>query len=261
MDLATVALLLLGSVGGAVVQSATGFGFAIVAAPMFLAAMNSHAALQVLVVIHLVQTAMLLPGVWAMVPMRLFKALVVGAAVGSPIGLLFFMSLDVRALKLTVGILILLFTGLLIAREMGWLARVFPTGPGAATTDDEMTSAPPSPLAYVTGAISGGMTSLLVMPGPPLMLYLAGAPLPHAHARALAIAFFGLCYLFVTALNTFWAGMGEGVWLLALAMVPAVYLGTLAGRRIARHVTQGSYRVAVLALLVLSGVGAILSAL
>jgi uncharacterized membrane protein YfcA len=113
----------------------------------------------------------------------------------------------------------------------------------------------------VTGAISGGMTSLLVMPAPPLMLYLAGAPLPHAHARALAIAFFGLCYLFVTALNTFWAGMGEGVWLLALAMVPAVYLGTLAGRRIARHVTQGSYRVAVLALLVLSGVGAILSAL
>ena len=222
MDLATVALLLLGSVGGAVVQSATGFGFAIVAAPMFLAAMNSHAALQVLVVIHLVQTAMLLPGIWAMVPMRLFKALVVGAAVGSPIGLLFFMSLDVRALKLTVGILILLFTGLLIAREMGWLARVFPTGPGAATTDDEMTSAPPSPLAYVTGAISGGMTSLLVMPGPPLMLYLAGAPLPHAHARALAIAFFGLCYLFVTALNTFWAGMGAGVWLLSLAMVPAV---------------------------------------
>jgi uncharacterized membrane protein YfcA len=77
----------------------------------------------------------------------------------------------------------------------------------------------------------------------------------------LAIAFFGLCYLFVTALNTFWAGMGEGVWWLVLAMVPAVYLGTLAGQRIARHVTQGSYRVAVLALLVLSGAGAIISAL
>jgi uncharacterized membrane protein YfcA len=144
---------------------------------------------------------------------------------------------------------------------MGWLARVFPAGRGDPMADDEMTAAPPPPLAYLTGAISGGMTSLLVMPGPPLMLYLAGAPLPHAHARALAIAFFGLCYLFVTALNTFWAGMGEGVWLLALAMVPAVYIGTLAGRRIARHVTQGSYRMAVLALLVLSGVGAILSAL
>jgi uncharacterized membrane protein YfcA len=260
VDVGTVALLVLGSVGGAVVQSATGFGFAIVAAPVFLAAMNSHAALQVLVVIHLVQTAMLLPGVWAMVPMRLLKALVMGAAIGSPIGLLFFMSLDVRALKLTVGVLILLFTALLIAREAGWLMRVAPADRANAAAGDEMTAVPP-PMAYVTGAISGAMTSLLVMPGPPLMLYLAGAPLPHAHARALAIAFFGLCYLFVTGLNAFWAGMGEGVWLLALAMVPAVYLGTLAGRRIARHVTQGSYRIAVLALLVLSGVGAILSAL
>jgi uncharacterized membrane protein YfcA len=261
VELATVALLLLGAVGGAVVQAATGFGFAIVAAPVFLAAMNSHAALQVLVVIHLVQTVMMLPSVWALVPTRLFNALVLGALVGSPIGLLFFMSLDVRALKLTVGVLILLFTGLLIARESGWLARLMPVGRRNPANGDAMATASPPLLAYVTGAISGAMTSLLVMPGPPLMLYLAGTPLPHAHARALAIAFFGLCYLFVTALNTFWAGMGEGVWWLALAMVPAVYLGTLAGQRIARHVTQGSFRVAVLALLVLSGAGAIISAL
>ena len=261
MDVTTIVLLLLGSVGGALVQSAIGFGFAIVAAPLFLAAMNSHAALQVLVVIHLVQTVMLLPSVWAMVPTRLLKALVVGAMVGSPIGLLFFMSLDVRALKLTVGILILLFTGLLIAREAGWLARIVPASRADGGTDDA-SDAPPPPLpALIAGAISGAMTSLLVMPGPPLMLYLAGAPLPHAQARALAITFFGLCYLVVTALNTFWAGMGDGVWWLALAMAPAVYLGTLAGQRLARHVTQGSFRVAVLALLVLSGIGAVASAI
>ena len=261
MDITTVALLVLGAVGGAVVQAATGFGFAIVAAPVFLAAMNSHAALQVLVVIHLVQTVMMLPSVWSLVPRQLFKALVVGAVVGSPIGLLFFMSLDVRALKLTVGVLILLFTALLIAREAGWFARVAPVDRRDPAAGDEIAAAPPPAMAFVTGAISGAMTSLLVMPGPPLMLYLAGAPLPHARARALAISFFGLCYLFVTALNTFWAGMGDGVWWLALALVPAVYLGTLAGQRIARHVTQGSFRVAVLALLVLSGVGAIISAL
>ena len=261
MDTTTLALLAFGAVGGAVVQAATGFGFAIVAAPVFLAAMNSHAALQVLVVIHLVQTVMMLPGVWSMVPMRLFKALVVGAAIGSPIGLVAFMSLDVRSLKLTVGVLILLFTALLIAREAGWLARLMPAGRGDSAAGDDMASAPPPPLAYVTGAISGAMTSLLVMPGPPLMLYLAGTPLPHLRARALAVTFFGLCYLFVTALNTFWAGMGEGVWWLALGLVPAVYLGTLAGQRIARRVTQGSFRIAVFALLVLSGAGAILSAL
>ena len=54
MDASALALLALGTLGGAVVQAATGFGFAIIAAPLFLVAMNSHAALQVLVVIHLV---------------------------------------------------------------------------------------------------------------------------------------------------------------------------------------------------------------
>ncbi len=257
MDAATLSLLLLGSIGGAVVQAATGFGFAIVAAPLFLAALNSHAALQVLVVIHLVQTVMMLPGVWRQVPVGLFKALLAGAVVGSPIGLIAFMSLDVRSLKVTVGVLILLFTALLIVRELGW----FPATGASSERPEGADGAVAPPLAYVAGAAAGGMTSLLVMPGPPLMLYLAGAPLPHVRARALAITFFGVCYLFVTALNTFWAGMGDGVWWLVLAMAPAVYLGTLIGQRIARHVTQGSYRVAVFVLLVLSGTGAILSAL
>ena len=256
MDPGTIALLCLGALGGAIVQAATGFGFAIVAAPLFLVAMNSHAALQVLVVVHLVQTVMMLRGVWSLVPMRMLKVLVAGALVGSPLGLLVFMRLDVNALKLAVGVLILLFTTLLIAREAGWFARrASPQATGSAGAD-----AVPSPLAYVTGAISGAMTALLVMPGPPLMLYLSHAPLPHANARALAVSFFGLCYLFVTALNTFWAGMGEGVWWLALALAPVVYVGTLVGLRLSRYLTQGAFRAAVLVLLVLSGLGAILSA-
>lgn len=255
MDAGTLMLLGLGTLGGAVVQSATGFGFAIVAAPVFLAAMNSHAALQVLVVIHLVQTAMMLRGVWPMVPQALLKALVLGAVVGSPIGLIAFMSLDVRALKLTVGILILAFTTLLIARELGWFGRSAPNAMGRDTTGR------PPPLTFATGAASGAMTALLVMPGPPLMLHLAHTPLPHANARALAIAFFGLCYLFVTALNTFWAGMGEGVWWLALGLAPIVYVGTRAGLWLSRYLTQGGFRIAVLVLLLASGVGAILSAL
>jgi uncharacterized protein len=254
MELSTLALLGLGALGGAVVQAATGFGFAIVAAPLFLIAMNSHAALQVLVIVHLVQTVMMLRGIWALVPMRMLKVLVAGALVGSPLGLVVFMRLDVNALKLSVGVLILLFTALLIAREAGWFARK----PERLTGDRPAMAAPP--LAYLTGAASGAMTALLVMPGPPLMLYLSHVPLPHLTARALAVSFFGLCYLFVTALNTFWAGMGEGVWWLALGLAPIVYIGTLLGLGLSRYLTQGAFRIAVLALLVLSGLGAILSA-
>lgn len=258
MDPGVLALLGLGALGGSVVQAATGFGFAIVAAPLFLIAMNSHAALQVLVVIHLVQTVMMLGGIWALVPLRMFKLLVAGALVGSPIGLLVFMHLDVNALKLTVGVLILVFTTLLIARELGWLGRRSPEW--EATEAGRSADPTPSPLACLTGAVAGAMTALLVMPGPPLMLHLSYRPLSHAHARALAVAFFGLCYLFVTALNAFWAGMGEGVWWLALGLAPVVYVGTQLGLRLSRYLTQGAFRVAVLVLLVLSGLGAVLSA-
>ena len=254
MDSGTLALLGLGALGGSVVQAATGFGFAIVAAPLFLIAMNSHAALQVLVVVHLVQTVMMLGGIWALVPRRMLKLLVAGALVGSPIGLMVFMHLDVNALKLTVGVLILLFTTLLIAREAGWIGRRSPQWSADGTGAD------PSPLACLTGAISGAMTALLVMPGPPLMLHLSYRPLSHAHARALAVAFFGLCYLFVTALNTFWSGMGEGVWWLAFGLAPVVFIGTHLGLRLSRYLTQGAFRIAVLVLLVLSGLGAVLSA-
>jgi len=256
MDPGSLALLALGALGGATVQAATGFGFAIVAAPLFLIAMNSHAALQVLVVVHLVQTIMMLGGIWALVPRQMFKFLVAGALVGSPIGLLVFMYLDVNALKLTVGVLILLFTTLLIVREAGWLGRRSTD----RTADGSSAEAAPSPLACLTGAVSGAMTALLVMPGPPLMLHLSYQPLSHAHARALAVAFFGLCYLFVTALNTFWAGMGEGVWWLSLGLAPVVFIGTRLGLRLSRYLTQGGFRIAVLVLLVLSGLGAVLSA-
>lgn len=256
MEWGAMALLGLGALGGSIVQAATGFGFAIVAAPLFLIAMNSHAALQVLVVVHLVQTMMMLGGIWALVPLRMFKLLVAGALVGSPIGLVVFMHLDVNALKLTVGVLILVFTTLLIAREAGWLGRRSSERPIEGRTTDPA----PSPLACLTGAVSGAMTALLVMPGPPLMLHLSYRPLSHAHARALAVAFFGLCYLFVTALNTFWAGMGEGVWWLALILAPVVFIGTRLGLRLSRYLTQGAFRAAVLVLLVLSGLGAVLSA-
>src|SRR5690606_4809163 len=157
---------------------------------------------------------------------------------------------------LTVGVLILLFTTLLIAREAGWIGRRSPQWSADGTSADPA----PSPLACLTGAISGAMTALLVMPGPPLMLHLSYRPLSHAQARALAVAFFGLCYLFVTALNTFWAGVGEDVWWLALGLAPVVFIGTRLGLRLSRYLTQGAFRVAVLVLLVLSGLGAVLSA-
>lgn len=257
MEIGIFALLSAGAFAGALVQAATGFGFAILAAPVFLAVLSSHAALQVLVVIHLFQTARMLPKLWPQVPKPLLGRLVLGALVGSPIGLVAFLHLSVTQLKLAVGVLIVLATALLAARESGIISRWL----------KPPTSEMPGPSgggglgALATGAVAGAMTALLVMPGPPLMLYISARPLPPLAARALAIAFFGLCYLLVTTLNVIWAELGWPVWRVALMLAPAVLLGTFAGERIAGHLTTRSYRLAVLILLALSGLGAMLAAL
>lgn len=252
MDFITLFVLSLGAAAGALVQAATGFGFAIVAAPVFLWAMNSHAALQILVIIHLVQTIVMVPQIWRDVSGRLLAPLLAGALIGSPIGLAVFIALDVRSLKLIVGVLILAATALLIARERGALRPRHAQQPDGREGRGG---------AFVTGGLSGLLTALLVMPGPPLMLYFASRQPRPAEARALAITFFGLCYLTVTLLNVTWAGMRGNVWSLAAALSPAVLLGTLAGMRLARYMTSGFFRVAVLVLLIASGLGAILSAL
>lgn len=259
MDVTSIVLLSAGAAAGALVQAATGFGFAIIAAPVFLAVMNSHAALQILVVIHLVQTVIMVPRIWGKVPKTLLSLLVAGALVGSPIGLSVFLALDVQLLKLSVGALILAVTALLIAREISAHRRR--AGQPIEIVDLEDPRVTPRIPAFLTGIGSGALTALLVMPGPPVMLYFAGRQGPPEQTRALAITFFGLCYLTVTILNAVWAGMGPQVWGLAALLGPAVVVGTMAGMRLASRLTHGSFRIAVFVLLVLSGVGAVVSAL
>src|SRR5690606_25521758 len=147
---------------GAFVQSAVGFGFALIAAPIFLTAMQSGTAMQVLVAIHVVQSAMVVPGLWREAPRKLLHPMLVGSVAGFPLGLAIFLALDLDTLKLAVGVVMLVFTALVIARDRSWLSRFFASG------------RPPHPAAAASvGASAGALTSVLVMPGPPLILYVA----------------------------------------------------------------------------------------
>ncbi len=251
-DPAALLVLFLAGFAGATIQAATGFGFAIVAAPFFLAVLNSASAITVRVLVHLVQTAIMVPTLWRDAPPRLLRLLVIGGLVGCPLGLAVFHLLDVRALKLAVGAAILVAASLLVAREKGLLSRIV-----HAPRD----GAPHAWPGLTTGAASGFLTSILVMPGPPLMLLMAAEQLPKAPTRALSLTFFGICYLFVAALHVATGATDRSVLVLAVMLAPGAWLGTLAGERLAVRFTEARFRVAVLALLALSGVGALASAL
>ena len=248
---ATVLAILMGAAfAGAFVQAAVGFGFALIAAPIFLTAMQSGTAMQVLVAIHVVQSAMLVPGLWRHAPKALLNPMLAGSILGFPLGLIVFFALDLDMLKLAVGVVLLVSTALLLARDRNWLSRWFAS------------SGPPHPGAAAgVGASAGALTSVLVMPGPPLILYVAARNLGKLESRALSLTFFAFCYVAVTLLHAAWTGMSTQTWAIAGMLSPAVIVATLCGNVLARWLTEAWFRAAVLAVSFLSGAWAVWSAL
>lgn len=249
-DLAALAILMGAAFAGAFVQAAVGFGFALIAAPIFLSAMQSGAAMQVLVAIHVVQSAMLVPGLWREAPKKLLNPMLVGSLAGFPLGLAIFLALDLDTLKLAVGLVMLVFTALVIARDRSWLSRYFASG------------GPPNPAAAASvGASAGALTSVLVMPGPPLILYVAARRLGKLESRALSLTFFAFCYVAVTLLHAVWTGMSAETWAIAGVLSPAVIVATLLGSRLGRWLSEAWFRASVLAISFLSGLWAVWSSL
>jgi len=249
-DPAILAVLMGAAFAGAFVQSAVGFGFALIAAPIFLTAMQSGAAMQVLVAIHVVQSAMLVPGLWREAPKELLSPMLAGSVLGFPLGLAVFLALDLNMLKLAVGVVLLVSTALLVARDRSWLSRWLSS-----------TGQPHPAAAASVGASAGALTSVLVMPGPPLILYVAARKLGKIESRALSLTFFAFCYVAVTLLHAAWTGMSAETWVIAGVLSPAVAAATVLGNILARWLSEAWFQAAVLVVSFLSGAWAVWSSL
>jgi uncharacterized membrane protein YfcA len=247
-----LAMLAAAAAAGAALQAGTGFGFAILAAPVFLAVLQSTSAVPILVALHVVQCLIIVPRIWNAIPWPEFKRLAIGALLGCPIGLLLFRYLDVRQLKLGVGLVILGVTSLMIWRR----ARA-----AVAVPHDARSLESASRQRVITGALSGALTAVLVMPGPPLMASLLRHPLPAASARALSIGFFAACYVAVLAVQGAAGDMDATAgWIVAWLIAPVV-LGTIGGLLGVRWLTDRHFAPLMTVLLIAAGVGAIMSAL
>ena len=252
VDILQISTLALVTLLGALLQSAFGFGFAIFAVPIFLGVLGTHSAIQVLVVLHVVLSAIVVPRVWQFVPLGLLRWLIGGSLLGFPIGLVLFLWVDIRTLKLAVGVATIVFSLLLVKRE--WSPVAGPQGDRAAALEFRGSS------ALAVGLLSGAMTAILVMPGPVAMLYLRALGLEKQASRAASLAFFAFCYVVATGLHATFAGMTGDSWRLAALLAPAVLAGSLAGNAAARHLSEERFRRSVVVLLIVSGIYAVWTA-
>jgi uncharacterized protein len=255
---------------GAALQSAVGFGFALVAAPLlYAAAPSAEQAVGLMIVLGLEVNLLTLLAerrrpdpVW-----RDVVAVVAWSLPGALAGVAVLRALDAVALQLLVTLGVLAALAVSLRAE----ARARRARPADATNGRGATRAfstparaePRGPWARpAAGVSSGALTTTTSTGGPPVVLLLMARGLrPHVVRDTLTASFVGLAVVGAAALAlTGTDAVPEGAWLAAL--VPVTAVGQLAGRPLfARIVAARSYERVLTAVLLVTVVAGLVSVL
>ena len=235
--------LLLATFFASLVQSATGFGFALIAVPFFLIVLNSSDAIQVVIIITLITSTVHWVLIRKETPLNLLRWLFVGCILGFPLGVLIYMRLELDTLKMLIAVLIIL-----ISIHNGWqmlrnhLAAHSPGSRGIK----------PAALTAV-GLTSGMLASSMAMPGPPLMLYLSTTALDKNQIRAAMFAFFTFSYAGALIMQLIFVGVGRQSWEMSGILTPVAIIGLIVGQLVSNRISEAYFKVLVLIILLMTG--------
>lgn len=235
-----LALLLLATFIAASVQSATGFGFALIVVPVFLILLNSADAIQIVIIISVIMSVVHFPKLRKVAPVGMLKWLIIGGIAGFPAGVYIYENLDLQAIKMAVAIFVII-----ISLQNVWdLIRK----ENAQKTKNN------NAILTGIGVISGMFGVAMAMPGPILMLYLSRAGLGKNEIRACMISFFVFAYIGALLLQVFVVGVEPETWTTSAILTPAALAGVYAGHQISKKINERLFKGLVLVILILTGI-------
>jgi uncharacterized protein len=224
-----------------VLQSATGFGFALLAGPSLYSVMDPEKAVALLLILGLCVNVLVLGGErrklavdWGgLVPAML------AALPGLPIGAVLVRVLPADALRIAIGVIVCALVAHRLWRRLPAVGR---PAPGRVT-------------AGIAGFSAGILTTSTTTNGPPLALWLGGRGLEPAVVRdTVSAAFLLLDFVgigVVLAVVGPSRALSEAVWLPAL--IPVVVVGHLAGSWLFRRLPAHRYDQLLLAAVAAAG--------
>jgi uncharacterized membrane protein YfcA len=229
----------------ALLYAISGFGFAVLAAPLFLLFLDPPRAVQLVIIISTVLSIVVLRGLLSAIAPWLLLRLALGSLVGVPLGLVAFRYADPILVRAAAGAMIFGFAILMAVsrrrsgqpdQEKHWTA--FAMSPG---------------LDLTAGAVSGIAGALMGQPGPPVLIYLLLAGAAASTVRATLLAFFALSYGVTLASHAATIGIPAPTWLAAGILIPFAFLGGLAGRPIGDRLGAEAFAMLAIALLAVAG--------
>jgi len=231
--------------GSALLYSISGFGFAVLAAPLFLLFLDPARAIQLIIIISTVLSIVVLRGLLPAIAPWLLLRLALGSLVGLPLGLIAFRYADPILVRAAAGTIIFGFA-ILMAVSRHWSGQ---PGQGKHWTAFAMSPG----LDLAAGAVSGFAGALVGQPGPPVLIYLLLAGVAARTVRATLLAFFALSYGVTLASHAATIGIPTPTWLAAAILIPFAFLGGLAGRPIGDRLGAEAFAMLAIALLAVAG--------
>jgi hypothetical protein len=231
--------------GSALLYAISGFGFAVLAAPLFLLFLDPARAIQLVIIISTVLSIVVLRGLLPAIAPGLLLRLALGSLAGLPLGLLAFRYADPILVRAVAGAMIFGFAILMaVSRRRS----------GQPGQDKHWTALAMSPgLDLAAGAVSGIAGALVGQPGPPVLIYLLLAGAAARTMRATLLAFFALSYGVTLASHAATIGIPASTWLAAGILIPFAFLGGLAGRPIGDRLGAEAFALLAIALLAVAG--------
>jgi uncharacterized protein len=224
----------------ALLQAVSGFGFAVLATPLFLMFLAPAPAVQLVIIITTALSLVVVPGLWRAVAPGLLLRLTLGSLAGLPVGLIAFRHTDPVVVRGAVGAIILVFAALLAVSRDRQGRRWAP-----------LAMRPGRDLA--AGAISGIATALVGMAGPPVLIYLLLAGAPPITVRSTLLSFFSLSYGATLTAHVATIGIPRPTLLAAVVLIPFAFLGGLAGRPLGDRLGAEAFAILAIALLAAAG--------
>lgn len=232
-------IVLAGALAGGLVSGLTGFGTAMIALPIWLLVLPVTAGAPLVLVCAVAAQLQTLPAIWHAMDFRRLAPFVAGGAAGVPVGTWLLPHVGASPLRAGAGLLLTLVCGVLLA-----MRRRPPVIRGGGRAADA--------LVGLGGGILGGLAGL----SGPLPTIWAGLRGWDKDERRAVFQGFNLSVLSLALVSQAVAGfITAEVGRLALAALPATFVGAFLGRIVYARMSTQRFNDAVLLLLALAGAG------
>ncbi|GIU20549.1 sulfite exporter TauE/SafE family protein [Shewanella sp. MBTL60-007] len=243
-----LSLLLMTVFFAAALQAATGFGFGLIGVSFLLILLQSNSAVQIVIILTLAMSLVHWVKIRKIAPMELVKKIMLGCALGYPIGIIIFSNFDLTALKVSVALLILAIT-------VQTILEMIKSHKGHETTPASMGKGS----CFGVGTMSGVMASAMAMPGPVVVAYLTRSVLSKDQIRATVITCSTLSYIVALGLQASVVGIETQTLKTAMMLIPATFIGAFFGDYISKFINPNLFKKITLVVLFGSGINILIN--